>query len=207
MKSSFLIILIAFLSTSALAQKRDVAPLNESTKIYSPDSTHSPHNAAKRSLMAPGWGQVYNRSYWKVPIIYGVLGSLASAIVSNQQQYSQFTALAIIKRSGSIPTPSSRYYSLYKRYEKAYKQYSYLSQDNLADASNLFERNRDLSILGFAGFWGINVLEAYIEAKFMHSYTMDNNLSFKVSPALINQGNYVANNRLIPSLKLTMSIN
>jgi hypothetical protein len=119
MKKSLLLILFSFTFLSASAQKRDIDNI-----IYNPDSTHSPHKAAMRSLMVPGWGQVYNRSYWKVPIIYGVLGSLASAIVSNQQQYSQFTALAIIKRSGSIPTPSTKYYSLYKRYEKAYKQYS-----------------------------------------------------------------------------------
>src|SRR3569833_1196015 len=63
-------------------------------KVYHPDTTHSPHKAVIRSLIIPGWGQIYNHRIWKVPIIYGVLGSLGVAFVFNAQNYSLFLALA-----------------------------------------------------------------------------------------------------------------
>src|ERR1700749_5064202 len=50
-------------------------------KVYHPDSNHSPHKAVMHSLMVPGWGQVYNRQYWKVPIIYGGLALLWSIFI------------------------------------------------------------------------------------------------------------------------------
>src|ERR1700759_4002173 len=65
-------------------------PRVKKEKVYHPDSTHSPHKAVIRSLIIPGWGQVYNHRWWKVPIIYGVLGSLGYGIVFNTQNYNLF---------------------------------------------------------------------------------------------------------------------
>src|SRR5215469_18807961 len=48
-------------------------------KTYHPDSLHSPHKALMHSLIIPGWGQLYNHQWWKVPIIYGGLGLLGDA--------------------------------------------------------------------------------------------------------------------------------
>ena len=59
--------------------------------------------------------------------------------------------------------------------------------------TDLYRRNRDLGILGIIGGWGIQMIDAYIDAKFIRSYTMDNNLSFKVSPAVISQPVYAFN--------------
>jgi len=74
--------------------------------------------------------------------------------------------------------------------------------------TNLFRRNRDLGILGFVGGWGIQMIDAYIDAKFIHSYSMDNNLSFKVSPGTIGQPMYALNNTsmFIPAVKITFTL-
>lgn len=50
-------------------------------KKYYPDSPHKSHTAVVRSLMLPGLGQLYNHRWWKIPIIYGGLGFLGSAVV------------------------------------------------------------------------------------------------------------------------------
>ena len=203
MKKLLPTLLIFFVFISVSAQKQDI-----DNRIYKPDSTHNPRKAVMHSLIIPGWGQSYNHQAWKDPIIYAALGSFASAIIYNQNYYAEFIALAKIKRTGSIPTQSGQYYSLYKKYKAAYELYGDRSADNLADIANNFVRNRDLSILGFLGFWGLNVIDAYISAKFIRSYTMDNNLSLNINPELMYNGNYSANNiPLVPSLKITIGIN
>ncbi|MGZ3767579.1 MAG: DUF5683 domain-containing protein, partial [Mucilaginibacter sp.] len=74
--------------------------------------------------------------------------------------------------------------------------------------TDIYRRDRDLGILGFIGGWGIQMIDAYIDAKFIRSYTMDNNLSFKVSPGLIGQPLYALNsyNTFIPAIKITFTL-
>ncbi len=63
-------------------------------KVYHPDSNHSPHKAVMHSLMVPGWGQVYNHRWWKVPAIYAGLGLLVDGIIFNTTYYNEFLALS-----------------------------------------------------------------------------------------------------------------
>src|SRR4051812_33941011 len=48
---------------------------------------HSPHKAAVRSAIIPGWGQVYNKKYWKVPIVYTAIGIPAGLFFYNKKWY------------------------------------------------------------------------------------------------------------------------
>lgn len=167
-------------------------------KTYHPDSTHSPHKAVMRSLMVPGWGQVYNHRWWKVPIIYGGLSLLGVAIVYNQHYFHEYVTEAKYLRdnvNSNVPNPYPQYKGLGLGYQAFF------------DAAESNRRNRDLSILGVLGAWGINIIDAYIDAKFQHSYTMDNNLGFKLEPTLINQSQGFAYNSTsyTPGLKLTLS--
>src|SRR5690606_22855051 len=82
------------------------------------------------------------------------------------------------------------------------------SNEAIIQVKDYYRRNRDLSILAFIGVWGIQMIDAYVQAKFIHSYTIDDNLSFKVSPGLISQP-VVAGNlgfSYIPSLKLAFTL-
>ena len=184
------------------------APKIKKEKVYHPDSTHSPRTARIRSTIIPGWGQIYNRKYWKVPIIYGGLGLLGVAIVYNQKYYSQFLALAQIKKTASIPLPGSPLYAKYIKYQAEYELYTNLSSETLGNAADGYRRNRELSILGVILGWGINIVDAYIDAKFINAFTVDNDLSIKVTPGLINQGMYAANynSTYIPGIKITFTL-
>jgi hypothetical protein len=176
--------------------------------VYHPDSTHIPSLAVKRSLMVPGWGQIYNRKIWKVPLIYGGLGALGYSVVYNQKYYKQFLALARIKSTGGIPSAGQPYYAEYVKYKNEYNLYGNVSYQSLADASDFYQRNRALSILGFIAVWGIQAIDAYIDAKFISSYTVDDDLSFKVTPALIGQPMYASNfnSAIIPGIKITFTL-
>ncbi|AMR31346.1 hypothetical protein A0256_07870 [Mucilaginibacter sp. PAMC 26640] len=184
------------------------APKIKKDKKYHPDSTHIPSLAVKRSLLIPGWGQVYNHKYWKVPLIYAGLGLLGSAIVTNQREFQRFLALAKISKSGSVPVPGSVLYASYIKYQADYNRFGNLGYQTLADASDGYLRNRDISILSTLVVWGVQAIDAYIDAKFISSYTVDNDLSMKVTPGFI-QPLYAANysNAYIPGIKITFTLN
>jgi hypothetical protein len=169
-------------------------------KTFHPDSTHSPHLAVMHSLMVPGWGQVYNHQWWKVPVIYGGLGLLVDAIVFNNTYYNEFLALSKYREFGTTPKPTDKYYAQAILYSQQPSQALY-------DATDGYRRNRDLCILGFVGGWAINAIDAYIDAKFIHSFTVDNDLSMQVSPTVINQSLFAQNfsGSNIPALKVTFT--
>jgi len=170
-------------------------------KVYHPDTLHSPHTAMIRSLLVPGWGQVYNHRVWKVPVIYGALGAIGYYIVQNNTYYQEFLAISIYREHGTEPAPTDKYYSQYQLYINQ-------STQALYDATDYYRRNRDLLILGVFLAWGINVIDAYIDAKFISAYTVDNNLSMKITPGLLNQTVYAQNpiGSFIPGIKITFTL-
>lgn len=177
----------------------------KNVKLYTPDSTHSPGLAFKRSGFVPGWGQLYNHKWWKVPIIYTGLGLLGSAIVFNQKSYKQYlTVYNYYRGDPTAVTPQSPEYELYSRLKA-----NGVSQTAIENAVNGYQRNMQLSILGVLAGWGIQMIDAYIDAKFMHSYTMDRDLSFKVSPGLVPNGPVYASGNIpsvMPGIKLTFTM-
>lgn len=180
---------------------RSNVPKIKKPKIYHIDTTHSPHLAVMRSLMVPGWGQVYNHRVWKVPVIYGTLGLIGWAFVFNAHYYKEFLQLSIYRNHLITPGPKDPYY-----YE--YNLYSSVPDQSIYNAKDGYRRNRDLSILGFVAFWGIQTVDAYIDAKFIHSYTLDNNFSMHVTPTMIGQPAYGQSfaSSYIPGLKITFKL-
>ncbi len=190
-----------------LQSKRDSIKANPivprlKEKVYHPDSNHKPSKAVLHSLMIPGWGQVYNKRWWKVPAIYAGLGLIAWAYIFNKDYYNETLAVARYRDQGVAPKPGDSYYQVYTDYQP-------YSTTTIKDAVLVAKRNRDLSVLGFVGVWGIQMIDAYIDAKFIHSYTMDNNLSFKVKPTLMGPSMYAGNfnGSVIPGLKITFTLN
>lgn len=172
-------------------------------KVYHPDSTHSPRKAVMRSLYFAGLGQIYNRHglWWRLPLIYGGLGALAYNIYTNGKDYNMFLKESEWRTHGRIGGVDA----------EPIKQYNGSSITNISDQTiydykDNLRRNRDLSIFSFIGVWGVNMIDAYVEAKFIHSYSMDNNLGFKITPSLIGPPVYASNfnTTFIPSLKLTL---
>jgi hypothetical protein len=165
-------------------------------KTYHPDSLHDPHKAVMRSLMIPGWGQLYNHRWWKLPLVYGGLGLLGDVVVFNQKYYKLFLKEALLREKGIVGTAQNN------------TLLANVSNDDVVTYTNSYRRNRDLGILGFLGGWGVQMIDAYIDAKFIRSYTMDNNLSIKVSPATIGTPVYAlnSNSTFIPAIKITFTL-
>jgi Family of unknown function (DUF5683) len=211
--TSTLVVISAYIlmaQTSADTLKNIPHGLFESTgeKVYHPDRNHSPQTAVLRSALIPGWGQVYNRSYWKVPILYAGLGLFGSSIISNHRVYSRFLALARIARTATVPVNSSDpNYKAYQKYKADYQLYviqNNYSSAMLSDIASNYQRNTQLSVLGIAGLWAVNIIDAYIEAKFMHSYSIDNNLSMQIAPGFMEPAYYT--NNLMPAYSPALKI-
>jgi hypothetical protein len=170
-------------------------------QIYHPDSAHSAHNAVIRSLMLPGWGQAYNHHAWKAPFIYGGLTFLTINAIHNQQYYREYLTLSRYRNSNP-PKKSDPYYEEYVRYSR---RENYVSDGVLTSARENARRNRDICILSVLGVWGIQAIDAYIDAKMIHSYSMDNNLSLKITPGILNQPQCfqnIATYSFIPCVKI-----
>lgn len=122
-----------------------------------------PAKAAFYSAVLPGLGQVYNKRYWKVPLVYGAIGASVYAYDRNQKNY-------------------VRYRDAYKRRIAGYNDDEFqgliATTDRLLDGQDFYKRNRDRSMLFILGFYFLNILDANIDAH-LKQYNVNSDLSFK----------------------------
>lgn len=139
-------------------------------KGFSPD--HSPRGALWRSLAVPGWGQLYNQQYLKLPFVYAGFAALGARAYQAHRQYLLFKRAHLFGRGPELadegePNP-------YRRYEEQFNE----ATDRLGgtrlgamrDQRDQYRRQRNLSILGTGLFYALTVLDAYVSA---HLLTFD----------------------------------
>lgn len=116
----------------------------------------APSKAAFYSAVFPGMGQVYNKKYWKVPLVYGALGTTIYFYISNNKKYHQ-------------------YRDVYKRRLEGFTgdQFSYLDDSRLISAQKFYQKNRDLSALLTGLFYILNIVDANIDAHLMQFNVSD----------------------------------
>ena len=182
MKAVQLLIVLFFLSVHCLAQdttkKVKVVTTPIDTVIVSKDSLvkkkHSPRIATRRSLILPGWGQAYNKEYWKIPIVYAFLGTTAGIWIYNNTWYKR-TRFAY---SLVVDTLTARYNEIHP---KLINNGQPLDAEALQFYRNSFRRDRDYSTLYFFLFWGLNVADATVFAH-LKNFDVSNDLSLKARP-------------------------
>ena len=134
----------------------------------------APSKAAFYSAILPGLGQVYNKKYWKVPLVYIALGTAIYSFVDSNKKYNQFR-------------------DAYKRRLEGYNddQFSFLDSDRLIAAQKFYQRNRDLSAFFIAGIYIINILDANVDAHLLQ-FNVNDKLTLKPD-VLQNDINYQRN--------------
>ncbi|MDT0642857.1 DUF5683 domain-containing protein [Zunongwangia sp. F363] len=145
----------------AVAPKRalDSPVLNEDSEPYNP---LAPAKAAFFSAILPGLGQAYNGQYWKIPIAYAGLGIGVYFYIDNDEKYN--------------------------RYRDAYKSrlagreddefFGSISTSRLIDAQELFQRNKEISILVTVGIYILNIVDANVTAH-LQQFNVNEDLSLK----------------------------
>lgn len=139
------------------------------------------------AVALPGMGQIYNRKYWKIPLVYAGFGGMAYALGFNSSNYTTYMK-ALQDYQDDIPETNS--YMKIKGLEgidpatydrinnpSGYKHY----EDQMLRLVEYYKRYRDLSYIGI-GFWYlITILDANVDAS-LFNYDVSNNLDIAVSP-------------------------
>lgn len=178
-----LFIFTIILSLNTLGQKKTgsslvVNNLKDSTtkNILSQDTVNTkkfiPRIATMRSALIPGWGQAYNKKYWKIPIIYGALGTTGYIFLYNLKTY-KLLREAFIARTD---LDTSHHHSIDADINK-------LTTESIRSNRNAYRQNVDFSVLYFLAFWAINVVDATVDAH-LKSFDVNDNISFKLKPRI-----------------------
>lgn len=217
MRNRFILLLIGILSHSlfALAQEAErVMPMSvnsaDTVAVAAPDSTvravlqagdsigvpdvkmnlaFKP-NPTKAVLLAlvPGLGQIYNRKYWKLPIVYGGLMGCMYAITWNNKNFQDYsTAYKDIMYDAKVnpdkPEAWSESWQVLTTMdpESAIKDSNF--KDRLKRQKDYFRRYRDLSIIITVGVYALSIVDAYVDAQ-LFDFDITPDLSMRVEPTV-----------------------
>lgn len=164
-------ILLIFLFTLSLASQ-SVFSQTEVPLLITPDSVKSekidvlaPSKAAFYSALVPGLGQVYNKKYWKVPIVYVGLGAGIYFYADNNKKYHRFRDEYKKRLNGTSAYGADPYFGP-------------LDNSRLIDGQKFYQRNRDLSAFITAAIYILNIVDANVDAHLMQ-FNVNENLTVR----------------------------
>ena len=171
--------------TALLAHKNDSlqqqAAMEVPKKRWIPNSNKSVWLA----MVLPGAGQIYNRKYWKLPIIYGGFVGCAYALTWNSQMYKDYSQ-AYQDIMSNNPSQDSYLDFLPPGYtvEDVNRQLEYF-QSTFKRKKDAYRRQRDLSVFIFIGVYLLSVIDAYVDAE-LSDFDISKDLSMTFEPAVFN---------------------
>ena len=136
---------------------------------------YNPRKAALRSAILPGLGQIYNKKYWKLPIVYGALGTSAGIFFFNLQTYKDTRFAYRVKYNMRVNHTDSTLFDQIPDYLKR------ISENSLRSYRDSYRRDIDYSVLFFVLLWGLNVVDAAVDAH-LKGFDVSPDLSMKFKP-------------------------
>lgn len=123
------------------------------------------NRASLMSALLPGLGQVYNKKYWKVPVIYAALAGIGYFAVQRNQEYQDYRNELLFRyaNTGQVNT------------------FAEYSTDNLVVLKNQVKKYRDMCFIGMGIFYVLNIIDANVDAHLKH-FDVSDNLSLSVRP-------------------------
>ena len=170
------------LDTAALAKQNDslqhtLPPVKEK-KRWIPNSNRT----VWLGLVIPGAGQIYNRKYWKLPIIYGGFVGCAYALTWNGQMYKDYSQAYQDIMSNN---PNNKSYEDFLPPGTNVNDRLEYWQELFRSRKDLYRRQRDLSIFAFIGVYLLSVIDAYVDAE-LSDFDISKALSMKWEPTIFN---------------------
>jgi len=160
-------IFFALITISVSAQKDSAQVKKIETKPFVRLNSNdynplAPSKAAFYSAIIPGMGQIYNKKYWKAPIIWGAMGSSIYFYVTNNNDYDRYRTAFKIREAGLQDEFTNDDGSLI------------ISRNGLINAQKTLKKNRDLSLLTTVLLYVLQVVEASVNAHLLQFNTNDN---------------------------------
>jgi hypothetical protein len=163
---------MALMAQGASVTSKKPLAAGDTAKALDWRSRHQPARAALYSAILPGAGQIYNRKYWKVPIVLGGLGVSYWFIQDNNKEYQRYKDAYLDVVNGRADEFNGRY-----------------GADQLRSVADTYHRWRDLSYVAFGLVYALNIVDASVDGYFVR-FDVSNDLSIRTgpSPALMAQG-------------------
>lgn len=168
LRLSLLSILILLSFPIIYAQESEYQVVEADTlAVDSTLATHSPRKAAMYSVVLPGMGQIYNKKYWKLPIVYGGLAGFGYAAIWNNREYRY-------------------YFDLYKiMTENGYQEWEGRTFREVEWYKNTHLRYKNLMIILTVGFYALQIVDASVDAHLIN-FDISEDISLNVDPVLID---------------------
>ena len=142
----------------------------------------NPQRALWLALVLPGAGQIYNRKYWKLPLVYGGFLGCIYALNWNNTMYRDYSQAYIDIMDSDENTNSYENFIPAKYNVQANKN---RLQELFRRKKNYYRRYRDLSMFCMIGVYALSIIDAYVDAE-LSSFDISKDLSMKVRPAVIH---------------------
>lgn len=198
--ASFLVLFFGLLTIS-VAKAQDTIPLVDTARVAPLLKTdtlkkrHDPRKATIRSAIIPGWGQIYNKKWWKVPIVYAAIGIPVGTFIYNKNWYRKTSDAA--KMLAADPPDTANYRNRVDPQLYVFFSNPESSIGALLNYRNEFRRNMDYSVLIALLMWGLNVVDATVDAH-LRDFDVSEDISLRIKPAVLNNG-------LTPGISLVVS--
>lgn len=172
-----------------LLNEQNLQRLEKVTQIELPDSTGGLRplklkwipNSTKATWLAvvfPGAGQIYNKKYWKLPIIYGGFAGCAYALTWNTNMYKDYRQ-AYLDIMDNNPNTNSHLNLLPPNYRYNESQLKEL----IRKRKDMYRRYRDMSIFAFVGVYVLSIIDAYVDAE-LSNFDITPDLSLRIEPTI-----------------------
>lgn len=160
-----MIIIVLFFQVTYSYGQQSKDSITDSVKV----KTHSPKLASLLSMAVPGMGQIYNKKYWKLPIIYAGFGTLIYFVNYNNKIYQKYKIAYQYRIDGDSTTVDA---------------FPWASNKSLLDQKDYWRRNRDLCYIGTIVLYIVNIIDASVDANF-YDYDISDDLSLRVEPVIV----------------------
>ena len=189
-----------FVCFSAFGQELVV----DSTKIVEMNEqqdqrVHSPQKASIYSAVLPGLGQAYNKKYWKIPLIYAGFGTLGYFIHWNNSNYRTMKQAYVDFTDKNPETNSYRDLEGAQYFDFTNPSDSLNFKTALGKQQDYYHRNRDLLIIFTFAFYGLNIIDASVDAHFF-DFDISEDLSLNWQPSM-----YYYNKETIYGIRCTFT--
>ena len=155
----------------------------ESVDVSAPDQT--PSGALWRALAVPGWGQIYNEQYVKLPFVYGAIGGMIYLAIEIGGKYKNYQRAYLYKAYQERVDAGIDETNVWSRHKSYYDEiadkFGQISSTPIRNQRDVYRRNRDLSILGAGVVYGLAILDAFVSAHLL-DFDVGENLTLNMRP-------------------------